>query len=155
MLIFINIIFPFRPVGFDENCAVQQAINNSLKQHDDTTEEIVVEETGVTPHAVTNENYMSLIKEYAATKVSGDPRNIVVSRLSMWQTAHPYFKRKGFLKGTGMLQVTFATFESEEDAVDLGGPRREFFHLLLGAISNDSGTLLSKLYQPRYTCNLF
>ena len=46
---------------------------------------------------------------------------------------------------TGMLRVTFATFEGEEDAVDHGGPRREFFHLLLGAISRDSGTLISKL----------
>jgi hypothetical protein len=42
-----------------------------------------------------------------------------------------------------MLRVTFATFEGQEDAVDHGGPRREFFHLLLGAMSKESGTLFS------------
>ena len=56
------------------------------------------------------------------------------------------FKRNGFLKGSGLLQVTFATFESEKDAVDLGGPRREFFHLLSGPIARESGTVTSKIF---------
>ena len=85
------------------------------------------------------------IKQFAEAKVHGPNRTIVVSRLSIWQTALPYFQKNGFLKGFGWLQVTFATFESEEDAVDLGGPRREFFHLLLGAIAKESGTFTSKI----------
>lgn len=36
-----------------------------------------------------------------------------------------------------MIHVTFANFEEEEDAIDLGGPRHEFLHLLLGAICKD------------------
>ena len=52
-----------------------------------------------------------------------------------------------------MLQVTFATFESEEDAVDLGGPRREFFHLLLGPIARESGTVISKIFPECFHFN--
>ena len=41
-----------------------------------------------------------------------------------------------------MLEVTLTSFEAEEeDAIDLGGPRREFLHLLLGAICKGSKTL--------------
>lgn len=119
---------------------MQQAIQNSLNKHEHSEEPVEEED----PVAVSSENFMTLIKQHAANKVQGEHRSIVISRLSIWQTAQPYFKRRGFLKGSGMLQVTFATFESEEDAVDLGGPRREFFHLLLGAISKDSGSLVSE-----------
>ena len=40
-----------------------------------------------------------------------------------------------------MLYVTFASDEhdAEEDAADLGGPRREFLRLLVTAIFQDSG----------------
>ena len=62
------------------------------------------------------------------------------------ETALPYFRRNGFLKNPGLICVTFATFTEEEDAVDLGGPRREFFHLLLVAICKDSGILTSTVY---------
>lgn len=92
-----------------------------------------------------SDDFQMKIKQFAEAKVQGPKRTIVVSRLSIWQTAFPYFQRNGFLKGSGLLQVTFATFESEEDAVDLGGPRREFFHLLLGAIARKSGTVTSKI----------
>lgn len=71
-------------------------------------------------------------------------RKMVVSRSSIWASTKPYFKRKRFFEGTGMLEVTFATSEQEEDAMDLGGPRRELFHLLLGAICRDSKTVIGK-----------
>lgn len=83
-----------------------------------------------------------LIKDHARKVVEGEPRSVVVSRLSIWETAKPYFVRERFLQKKGILRVTFATFESQEDAIDHGGPRREFFHLLLGAISKESATLL-------------
>ena len=115
-------------------------------------EDAVNEDTnGNDPDTLSSDGFMNVIKEYAANKIQGDPRNIVVSRITIWQTAQPYFKRKGFLNGSGMLKVTFATFEGEEDAVDNGGPRREFFHLLLGAIVRDSGSLSSKC---TLICNL-
>ena len=123
---------------------MQQAISNSLKQHEDV-EKIPEEKATPEADASNSENFTTLVKEYASEKVCGDPRSIVVSRLSIWQTAQPYFRRQSFVNAAGMLRVTFATFEGEEDAVDHGGPRREFFHLLLGAISRDSGTLISKL----------
>lgn len=84
-----------------------------------------------------------LIKDHARKVVEGEPRSVVVSRLSIWETAKPYFVRERFLQKKGILRVTFATFESQEDAIDHGGPRRKFFHLLLGAISKESATLFS------------
>jgi hypothetical protein len=83
------------------------------------------------------------VKSHSLKVVHGNAKAIVVSRLNLWKTALPYFKRKGFLENYGLLSVTFATFTEEEDAVDMGGPRREFFHLLLVAICKDSGTLAS------------
>lgn len=136
--------FYFRPVGMDENIAVQQAINESIQLHEPVTGGATIEEEKG-PGDLDDENFASLIKEYATTNVHGDTRSIVVSRLSIWETAKPYFARERFLQRPGILQVTFATFESQEDAVDMGGPRREFFHLLLGAMSKESGTLISML----------
>lgn len=130
----------FRPVGLDENSAVQQAINESIEQLGHAEKEAVEYEE---PDDLENESVVLLIKEHANTMVQGDPRSVVVSRLTIWETAKPYFLRQRFLQRHGMLQVTFATFEGQEDAVDHGGPRREFFHLLLGAMSKESGTLFS------------
>ena len=84
--------------------------------------------------------------------LTGDPRMIVVSRLRIWETAKAYFKRKSFMSKTGPLKVTFATGLEEEDAIDRGGPRREFLHLLLGAICNDSSTLTSMFTFFSYIC---
>lgn len=144
---FLNLCF-HSPIGFDENEAVQQAIDNSLNNI--PAEEEVVEVHTTSNSETSTECFQSTIKQHANEKVSGDPRTIVVSRLCVWATALPYFKKRGFLKGSGMLQVTLATFEAEEDAVDLGGQRREFFHLLLGAIMTNSGTLTSKINGAGY-----
>ncbi|XP_046856096.1 G2/M phase-specific E3 ubiquitin-protein ligase-like [Xenia sp. Carnegie-2017] len=65
-----------------------------------------------------------------------------------------YFRRKGFLSSAGILKVSFATFEEEEDAVDQGVPRREFFHLLLGAIARDSGIMCSMPTGCVIRCNV-
>ena len=119
----------------DENSAVQQAIDESIQQLGNTEEEEVKNED---PNDLEDESVVILIKD-ANKMVKGDPRSVVVSRLSIWETAKPYFLRQRFLQRNGLLRVTFATFEGQEDAVDNGGPRREFFHLLLGA----SGTLFS------------
>ncbi len=44
---------------------------------------------------------------------------------------------------TGLLKVTFTNSLEEDDAIDQGGPRREFFHLLLKDIVKESSTLTS------------
>ena len=139
-------------MGIDESEAVQRAIDNSLNtipltESDDAAK--AVDE--IPPNS--SDDFQVKIKQLADAKVHGPHRTIVVSRLSIWPTAFPYFQRNGFLKGSGLLQVTFATFESEEDAVDLGGPRREFFHLLLGAIARESGTVISKIYPECFYFN--
>ncbi len=125
----------------DENSAVQQAINESIQQlgHTEEEEKVKYEDQ----NDLEDERVVMLIKEHATKVVQGDPRSVVVSRLSIWETAKPYFLRQRFLQRNGMLRVTFATLEGQEDAVDHGGPRREFFHLLLGAMSKESGTLFS------------
>jgi hypothetical protein len=124
----------------DENSAVQQAIDESIQQLGNTEEEEVKNED---PNDLEDESVVILIKDHAKKMVKGDPRSVVVSRLSIWETAKPYFLRQRFLQRNGLLRVTFATFEGQEDAVDNGGPRREFFHLLLGVMSKESGTLFS------------
>lgn len=132
----------YRPIGMDENDAVQQAIQNSLDQHgslDDVVREAVPHQEDLDDNA-----FKSLIKEHANSEVNEDFRNITVSRLSVWQTAEPYYRRSRFLASKGMLRVSFATFAEEEDAIDHGGPCREFFHLLIGGILRDSSTLTGK-----------
>jgi len=68
------------------------------------------------------------LKEHATFTVVGPHQNIVVSRESVLATASPYFKRKKFFGSKGLLEVTFTTFETEEeDAIDLGDPEEIFF----------------------------
>ena len=63
-------------------------------------------------------NLLSLLKAHASSQISGPHRKMVVSRASIWETALPYFKRKKFADSKGLVEVTFATFEEEEDAID-------------------------------------
>ena len=126
----------------DKNNAVQQVIQNSLDHHgslDDVVQEAVPHQEDLDYNA-----FKSLIKEHANSEFNEDFRNITVSRLSVWQTAEPDYRRSRFLASKGMLRVSFATFAEEEDAIDHGGHRREFFHLLIGGILRDSGTLTGK-----------
>lgn len=123
----------------DENDAVQQAIQNSLKQHGSLDDP--VQQTVPPQEHLDYDGFTSLIKEHAKSEVNEDFRNTTVSRLSVWQTAEPYYRRSRFLGSKGMLTVGFATFEEEEDAVDHGGPQREFFLLLIRGILRDSSTL--------------
>lgn len=44
------------------------------------------------------------------------------------------------------------SFEGEEHAEDLGGPRLEFLHLLLGALCKDSKTISGMLYTSHVFC---
>ena len=120
---------------------MDEAIAMSLSEFQDTNETEVIDDF---LQQTENESAMqNTVIAHVEKVLTGDPRNIVVSRLRIWDTAKAYFKRRSFMSKTGLLKVTFATGLQEEDAIDHGGPRREFLHLLLGAICNDSNTLTS------------
>ena len=91
-----------------------------MEQHSADSEEVQEEKIVLTDTELT-----SRVKEHSDRLLCGTPKPIVVSRLNLWKTALPYFKRSGFMKNASLLSVTFATFAEEEDAVDLGGPRSE------------------------------
>ena len=121
---------------------MDNAIALSLSEFRDTNESEVND--CLSQETTNEETFMqNAVVSHVGKVLTGDTRN-VVSRLRMWETAKAYYKRKSFMSKTGLLKVTFATDLEEEDAVDFGGPRREFSHLLLGAICNDSSTLISK-----------
>lgn len=131
-----------RPVRIDENDAVRKVINNSLHKIQHVDEDTI--ERNNCPTNVPTEHWINMIKEYADKCVTVDQHSIVVSGLSIWSTAQSYIRKSGFLQKSGLLNVIFASFENEEDASDLVGPKREFFHILLGGIARDSGALISK-----------
>lgn len=142
MYIMHVVSYIIQPIGYNENSAVEKAIRLSLNSIVDNKSDVLTQQ-GIDPTKCLND-LQEKIKQHTKIKVQGPERNIVVSRLSIWQTAMPYFKRRGFQSSHGLLCVTFAAFESQEDAIDHGGPSREFFHLLLGAIARESVTLTSK-----------
>ena len=47
-----NVLLYFRPVGMDDNIAVQQAINDSTQLHKDFTKETIIEEERCGPCAL-------------------------------------------------------------------------------------------------------
>ena len=131
-----------RPIGIGEEEALNEAIRQSREQAE--LHAPMVPENTETPD-LPEVDLVQEVKRHSEKVVSGDSRKtVVVSRLNLWKTTMPYFKLRGFLENRGLIYVTFATFTEEEDAVDLGGPRREFFHLVLVAICKDSGLLTSK-----------
>ena len=77
----------FRPIGLDGNTAIQQAINESIQQLGHSEEmPITIDE----PDNLENENVVALIKEDSTKIIQGDARSVVVSHLSIWETAN-YF----------------------------------------------------------------
>ena len=86
-----------------------------------------------------------MLKAHADMVVTPTPRPIFISRSNVWTTALRQFNRPRFSESSGMLYVTFASDEIEEDAEDLGGPRREFFRLLVRAIFQSSGAFEGKI----------
>lgn len=127
----------FRLIGLTESEAIDEAIKESLQQREDD-----YQQPGPALPEEISEGQLIEDKKSCQSYVYGQPQNIVVSRLPVWKTAAPHFKRRKFADAKSLLEVTFTSFETEEkDAIDLGGPRREFLHLLLGAICKDSKTL--------------
>ena len=76
--------------------------------------------------------------------ITGPPRRVVVARSQVWASALNFFKARRRISSNGILMVNFvgdfSNFEAE-DAVDQGGPRREFFRLLQSDMIRSSGML--------------
>ena len=96
---------------------------------------------------LSKEEITGIVKAHSERVVTTKCRPIYISRGNVWKTALRQFGRRTFSESTDVLYVTFASDEdTNEDAVDLGGPRREFFHLLLKAIYKESGVFEGKLF---------
>ena len=128
----------YKPFGFTDEKAIEQAVHLSLQQHEDDKELLA---TQTDKKGISSDQFTEKIRSHSNSQISGENRNIVVNRASIWATALPYFKRKNIAESKGLIQV-----EEEEDAVDLGGPKREFLHLLLDAIFKDSKTVTGTFY---------
>ncbi|CAB4012655.1 Hypothetical predicted protein [Paramuricea clavata] len=130
-----------RSIGLDEDSAVKQAIDESIQQLGNTEEEEVKNDD---PNDLQDESVV--IKDHANKMVKGDPRSVVVSKLSIWETAKPYFLRQRFLQRNGFLRVTFAAFEGQEDAdTSEGHIIRPNFKALQSSAFSEVGKMLAAM----------
>lgn len=96
---------------------------------------------------LSKEEITGIIKAHSERVVTSAFRPIYISRGNVWTTALRQFSRRRFAESTDVLYVTFASDEdTDEDAEDLGGPRREFFRLLVKAIYKESGAFEGNLF---------
>ncbi|XP_063078396.1 G2/M phase-specific E3 ubiquitin-protein ligase-like [Engraulis encrasicolus] len=124
----------FVPFYMEEDDALQEAIQRSLQEDDGPDVDILR-----SSEMLTAEEIQGRLAAHSDRVITPGKRHINISRASVWTTALQAFKRPSFAEGCDMLSVTFASDEHAEDAADLGGPRREFFRLLVKAILQDSG----------------
>lgn len=78
---------------------------------------------------LSKEEIAGLLQAHSDRVIASGTRQLFISRANVWTTALRQFKRPSFAESCDVLYVTFASDEhdTEEDAADLGGPRREFF----------------------------
>ncbi|XP_031172194.2 G2/M phase-specific E3 ubiquitin-protein ligase-like isoform X1 [Sander lucioperca] len=131
-------VFPYNvaefvPVYLEEDEALEEAIQRSL------LEECVgpAVNTLKSSEMLSKEEIAGLLQAHSERVITLGTRPIYISRANVWTTALRVFKRPSFAESCD----TFASDEHDavEDAADLGGPRREFFRLLVKAIFQDSG----------------
>ncbi|XP_034551786.1 G2/M phase-specific E3 ubiquitin-protein ligase-like [Notolabrus celidotus] len=128
----------FVPVYLEEDDALEEAIQRSLLEESDMPSSVHVVRSS---EMLSREEIAGLLKAHSERVVSAGTRQVHISRANVWITALRPFKRPSFVESHDMLYVKFASDEqdAEEDAADFGGPRREFFRLLVKAIFQDSG----------------
>lgn len=76
----------FRPIGLTESEAIDEAIKESLQQNEDDYQQ--------PGSALSEEQLIEDLKNHVSQHVSGPPRNIVVSRLSVEEMAAEIFFKK-------------------------------------------------------------
>ncbi|CAJ1074951.1 uncharacterized protein LOC113053478, partial [Xyrichtys novacula] len=128
----------FIPFYLEEEEALEEAIQRSLIE--DSAGPSTVH-TLRSSEKLSKEEIAGLLRAHSEKVITSGTRKIFISRANVWTTTLRQFKRPRFAESCDMLYVTFASDEHgcEEDAADLGGPRREFFRLLVKAIFQDSG----------------
>ncbi|XP_026074339.1 uncharacterized protein LOC113053478 [Carassius auratus] len=135
-------VFPYNvaefvPVYLEEDEALEEAIQRSLLEEWD----VPAVNTLKSSEMLSKEEIAGLLQAHSERVITSGTRQIYISRANVWTTALRVFKRPSFAESCDKLYVTFTSDEHDavEDAADLGGPRREFFRLLVKAIFQDSG----------------
>ncbi|XDV12078.1 hypothetical protein PO909_000822 [Leuciscus waleckii] len=135
-------VFPYNvaefvPVYLEEDEALEEAIQRSLLEECDGP----AVNTLKSSEMLSKEEIAGLLQAHSERVITSGTRQIYISRANVWTTALRVFKRPSFAESCDKLYAIFTSDEHDavEDAADLGGPRREFFRLLVKAIFQDSG----------------
>ncbi|XP_073714923.1 uncharacterized protein [Misgurnus anguillicaudatus] len=146
-------VFPYNvadfvPVFLEEDEALEEAIQRSLLEEFDGP----AVNTLKSSEMLSKEEIAGLLQAHSERVITSGTRQIYFSRANVWTTALRVFKRPSFAESCDKLYVTFTSDEHDavEDAADLGGPRREFFRLLVKAIFQDSGAFEDKELRDTY-----
>ncbi|KAL3875461.1 hypothetical protein ACJMK2_033408 [Sinanodonta woodiana] len=121
----------------EEEEAVNEAIRRSLADRG----------TSLSPSTSTSpeckEKLALAILDHADRVVKGPTRCITVKRGDLWNSALEFFREPNFIRESGSLKVHFKTQHGiAEEGTDYGGPKREFFRLLIREICQKSGALV-------------
>ncbi|CAL8347016.1 unnamed protein product [Gadus morhua 'NCC'] len=143
----MNHFADFIPIDIEEDEAIEEAIRRSLLE-----ESVQPLQDSRFAESLSIEEMTGIVKAHSERVVTEANRPIYISRGNVWTTALRQFSRRKFTECTDLLYVTFASDEgTNEDGEDLGGPRREFFRLLVKAIFKESGAFEESLngFTPR------
>ncbi|XP_035852933.1 G2/M phase-specific E3 ubiquitin-protein ligase-like [Sander lucioperca] len=143
----MNHFADFIPIDVEEDEAIEEAIRRSLLE-----ESVQSLRDSRVAESLSKEEITGIVKAHSERVVTEAYRPIYISRGNVWTTALRQFSRRKFTESTDQLYVTFASDEgNNEDGEDLGGPRREFFRLLVKAIFKESGAFEESLngFTPR------
>ncbi|XP_059905314.1 uncharacterized protein LOC132455468 [Gadus macrocephalus] len=143
----MNHFADFIPIDIEEDEAIEEAIRRSLLE-----ESVQALQDSRFAESLSIEEMTGIVKAHSERVVTEAYRPIYISRGNVWTTALRQFSRRKFTECTDLLYVTFASDEgTNEDGEDLGGPRREFFRLLVKAIFKESGAFEESLngFTPR------
>lgn len=80
-----------------------------------------------------------ILAGFGSSVVKGPLRRVTISRSNVWRSAEQFWKLPTVQCRTGEILVKFQNDDVVEPSADLGGPRREFFRLLLEEIRLKSG----------------
>ena len=93
---------------------------------------------------LTEEEFEGILKAHQDSSVTGQIRRIVVQRRNVWRSASNFWKLPTVGCRSGLILCKFSgELDRAEPSADQGGPRREFFELLLPFIVRDSGLFSS------------